>query len=83
MAYAKTIRDGDRVRAFDWGGGTLDVTVLQNIDGAFVEEASKGIQRLGGIDLDDAFAAAVRASRLRVQQLDPFDLELAKVEVNL
>lgn len=82
MAYAKTIRDGDRVLVFDWGGGTLDVTVLQNIDGAFVEEASKGIQRLGGIDVDDAFATAVRHKLPAGSQLDPFDLELAKVKLS-
>ena len=52
---ARRIGDGERVLVFDWGGGTLDVTVLQNIEGAFMEEASKGIQRLGGIDLDEAF----------------------------
>lgn len=83
MAYAKTIRDGDRVLVFDWGGGTLDVTVLQNIDGAFIEEASKGIQRLGGIDIDDAFAAAIRAKLPAGSQLDPFDLELAKVRLSV
>jgi molecular chaperone DnaK (HSP70) len=82
MAYAKTIRDGDRVLVFDWGGGTLDVTVLQNVDGAFIEEASKGIQRLGGIDVDDAFAAALRAKLPAGSQLDPFDLELAKVRLS-
>lgn len=82
MAYAKTIRDGDRVLVFDWGGGTLDVTVLQNVDGAFIEEASKGIQRLGGIDVDDAFAAAVRSKLPAGSQLDPFDLELAKVKLS-
>lgn len=82
MAYAKTIRDGDRVLVFDWGGGTLDVTVLQNVDGAFVEEASKGIQRLGGIDVDDAFGSAIRAKLPAGAQLDPFDLELAKVKLS-
>lgn len=84
MAYAKTIRDGDRVLVFDWGGGTLDVTVLQNIDGAFVEETSKGIQRLGGIDLDEAFGAAIRAKMPAgsAGRLDPFDLELAKVKLS-
>lgn len=84
MAYAKTIRDGDRVLVFDWGGGTLDVTVLQNVEGAFIEEASKGIQRLGGIDVDDAFAAAIRAKLPAGSgsQLDPFDLELAKVRLS-
>ncbi len=82
MAYAKKIRDGDRVLVFDWGGGTLDVTVLQNVEGAFVEEASKGIQRLGGIDVDDAFAAAVRSKLPAGSHLDPFDLELAKVKLS-
>lgn len=81
MAYAKTIRDGDRVLVFDWGGGTLDVTVLQNIEGTFMEETSKGIQRLGGIDLDAAFERAI-AAKLPAgssRQIDKFDLERAKV----
>lgn len=82
MAYARTIRDGQRVLVFDWGGGTLDVTVLQNVDGAFVEETSKGIQQLGGIDLDEAFERSLR-SRLPVgSRIDPFDLELAKVKLS-
>jgi molecular chaperone DnaK (HSP70) len=44
-----------------------------------MEEASKGIQRLGGIDLDTAFAAAVRGNVPSGSSLDPFDLERAKV----
>jgi molecular chaperone DnaK (HSP70) len=58
------------------------VTVLQNIDGAFIEEASKGVQRLGGVDLDDAFAAEIRSKLPAGSQLDPFDLELAKVKLS-
>lgn len=82
MAYANTIRDGHRVLVFDWGGGTLDVTVLQNVEGAFIEETSKGIQQLGGIDLDEAFERSLR-SRLPVgSRIDPFDLELAKVKLS-
>lgn len=84
MAYAKTIRDGDRVLVFDWGGGTLDVTILQNVEGAFIEESSKGIQRLGGIDLDNAFRAAVlrKLPAGAGDRLDPFDVELAKVRLS-
>ena len=33
-------------------GGTLDVTVLQAVEGSFVEQSSMGVQRLGGLDLD-------------------------------
>lgn len=79
MAYGRHIAEGDRVLVFDWGGGTLDVTILRSIAGVFMEEASKGIQRLGGIDLDAAFAAAVRARVPSGSSLDPFDLERAKV----
>jgi molecular chaperone DnaK (HSP70) len=79
MAYGRHIADGDRVLVYDWGGGTLDVTILRSVGGVFMEEASKGIQRLGGIDLDAAFAAAMRAKVPAGSSLDPFDLERAKV----
>lgn len=79
MAYSRSIRDGERVLVFDWGGGTLDVTILQNLGGVFMEEASKGIQRLGGIDLDAAFQSAMAARVPSGSSIDPFDLERAKV----
>ena len=44
------------VAVFDWGGGTLDVTVLENrSDGKIVELASRGLQ-LAGDDIDEAIA---------------------------
>ncbi len=55
MAHARAIGQNQRILVFDWGGGTLDVTVLEAIDGIFIEQSSKGIQRLGGIDLDTRF----------------------------
>lgn len=82
MAYSRQIEDGERVLVFDWGGGTLDVTVLRNLDGVFIEEASKGIQQLGGIDVDKAFAAAIQAKIPSGSSLDPFDLEFAKVKLS-
>ena len=56
MAYGRLIGDNQRVLVYDWGGGTLDVTILQSVSGVFMERASKGIQQLGGIDIDKAFA---------------------------
>jgi molecular chaperone DnaK len=55
MAHARAIGQNQRILVFDWGGGTLDVTVLETVNGVFIEETSKGIQRLGGIDLDQKF----------------------------
>lgn len=82
MAYGRSIRDGERVLVFDWGGGTLDVTILHQVGGVFIEEASKGIQRLGGIDLDSALRAAVEVRLPAGSTVDPFDLELAKVRLS-
>ena len=59
MAHSIDMNDDQTILVFDWGGGTLDVTVLETVAGVFIERASKGIQRLGGIDFDSAFAAAV------------------------
>ena len=61
MAYSVDATQDQNVLVFDWGGGTLDVTVLETIEGVFIERASKGIARSGGIDLDEAFADAILA----------------------
>ncbi|MCL4160327.1 UNVERIFIED_CONTAM: hypothetical protein GTU68_015594 [Idotea baltica] len=60
MAYGRRIKDGERVLVYDWGGGTLDVTILRRENGVFMERASKGIQQLGGIDLDRAIAELLK-----------------------
>jgi len=54
MAYGLNATDDQTILVVDWGGGTLDVTILACVGGVFMEEASKGIQRLGGIDFDKA-----------------------------
>jgi molecular chaperone DnaK (HSP70) len=79
IAHGRHIRDGQRVLVFDWGGGTLDVTVLQRVHGVFVEEASKGIPRLGGLDLDAAFRQAVLPRVPAGAEIDHADLERAKI----
>lgn len=79
MAYGPRIGDGERLLVFDWGGGTLDVTVLRSVGGVFMEEASKGIQRLGGLDVDAALMRAIQPRVPSGAQVDSFDLERAKV----
>ncbi len=55
MAYAhRHDIDQQTVLVFDFGGGTLDVTVLAVNDGMFFEQGSSGIARLGGVDFDRA-----------------------------
>ena len=52
MAATRRNREDQSLIVIDWGGGTLDVTILEAIDGTFMEQTSSGIQRLGGVDFD-------------------------------
>src|ERR1700756_4512765 len=45
-------QQGQTRLVYDFGGGTLDVTVLRIHHGIFEEISSKGVGKLGGDDLD-------------------------------
>lgn len=47
----KKIKPFRNIAVFDWGGGTLDVSVVENINGKINELAIKG-EKLGGDDID-------------------------------
>ena len=53
MAFGRTVGKDMRIMVVDWGGGTLDVTILEIAEGVFVERASAGIGRCGGVDFDN------------------------------
>lgn len=48
------------VAVFDWGGGTLDISVLEIRDGRVLELATEGMDIAGDV-IDDDFAQAVHA----------------------
>jgi molecular chaperone DnaK (HSP70) len=48
-----------RFLVFDWGGGTIDVTILEHYDGIFDEVASRGITPLGGLEFDEELVKLV------------------------
>lgn len=89
LSYAAG-RPGDQtVLVFDWGGGTLDVTVLRSLDGVFIEEASSGLPRRGGRDFDarlrrlvvDAVPEAESWTALERDRANQ-ELELAKIALS-
>lgn len=89
MAYGRSINDGERVLVYDFGGGTFDVTVLQSIGGVFMEQASKGVQRLGGIDIDHAIAEHLKTQipgsstwERATHEAFLLEVELAKVRLS-
>ncbi|MFL5327533.1 MAG: Hsp70 family protein [Gemmataceae bacterium] len=64
ICYGLNSRYDQRVLVYDFGGGTLDVTVLRVHHGIFEEIGSKGIGRLGGDDADQLLAELI-AERFR------------------
>ena len=52
MAFGLQASGEQTVLVYDFGGGTLDVTLLEAQDGTFFEQASKGLRKMGGLDFD-------------------------------
>ncbi len=59
ISYGINTRDDQTVLVYDFGGGTLDVTILRIHHGIFEEISSKGIGKLGGDDIDLAVGEIV------------------------
>ncbi len=71
ICYGLDAREEQTVLVYDFGGGTLDVTILKVHHGIFEEISSKGIQKLGGDDVDMELA---RYLGQRFQQQHGFDI---------
>jgi molecular chaperone DnaK len=89
MAYAVDYPGDQQILVFDWGGGTLDVTILRSVGGVFMEQASMGLPTKGGMDFDSRLARAVRETLAEDHQWDETDrhkfalqIELAKIELS-
>ncbi|MCK1819225.1 Hsp70 family protein, partial [Streptomyces sp. XM83C] len=52
IAYAHEMEVDGEFLVFDWGGGTMDATLLLHENGFFDEKASRGVNRLGGLEID-------------------------------
>lgn len=62
MAYGLSAQGDQTIMVVDWGGGTLDVTILEATGGVFIEQSSKGIGRLGGLDFDNRLIEKIRSA---------------------
>ncbi len=69
------LADGALVAVYDLGGGTFDAAVLRRVGEGFeIVGSPDGIERLGGIDFDEAVVAQVRAAiGPALADLDPGD----------
>src|SRR5262245_3189049 len=91
ICYGINARDDQTVLVYDFGGGTLDVTILRIHHGIFEEVSSKGIGKLGGDDIDLAIGQIV-AKRFEEQTgfdilnspyRTPFLLAVEKAKIDL
>jgi molecular chaperone DnaK len=71
ICYGLDSKQEQTVLVYDFGGGTLDVTVLKIHHGVFEEISSKGVGKLGGDDIDLVFAKVIAD---RFQQKTGFDI---------
>lgn len=61
FAAGERVDEGGVVAVYDLGGGTFDAAVLRRVDGRFATLGEpQGIERLGGIDFDEAVFSHVR-----------------------
>jgi YVTN family beta-propeller protein len=59
-AASRSLSDGEIVAVYDLGGGTFDATVLRKaVEGIEILGTPEGIERLGGVDFDEAVLAHV------------------------
>jgi len=83
MSFAQRHPEARQLLVFDWGGGTLDVTVLQSVDGVFIEQASSGLPRSGGLDFDSRLEKIVRDAIPGLVNLSPAERHALRIEVEL
>lgn len=62
--------DGRRLLVFDWGGGTLDLTLCLVRDGKLLQIANDGDNEVGGDYFDDVVRAQVRRRHAEQHGLD-------------
>ena len=69
------IESGEIVAVYDFGGGTFDAALLRKTEDGFEQLGEpEGIERLGGVDFDEAvFAHVVSSLGDRWSELDPTD----------
>lgn len=92
LHYKHRIGDAglENILTFDWGGGTLDVTLMEaeGDGGLFEERAARGAPRLGGLELDTALERLVirkagrRPKGLAERTAFDREIELAKIRLS-
>ena len=78
-AASRHLADGEIIAVYDLGGGTFDATVLRKTAGGIeILGSPEGIERLGGVDFDEAILSYVNySSGGALSELDMSDPQTA------
>jgi len=68
--------EGKKILVFDWGGGTLDITVATVIDGILTELSTSGLLDRAGDKFDSKLLDLTKNRFLDQNRLSPLDCEL-------
>lgn len=78
------VPDGSTIVVYDMGGGTFDVTLLERVGQQYQLRAAGGLERAGGLDLDDAvFRLVIEALGTHFDELDPDDVNAQRAVARL
>lgn len=67
----KNLAECEHILVYDFGGGTLDVTVLELFEGVIDVKSSCGNNRLGGKDFDEALMKHIAGKHYKAILSDP------------
>ena len=71
LSYGLDKKDKEqKILVFDFGGGTLDVTVMEFGDGVFEVKSTSGDTELGGTDMDEKLVEYIVAEFKKEQAVD-------------
>jgi molecular chaperone DnaK len=70
LAYGLDKRRSETILAFDLGGGTFDVSVLEVGDGVFQVKSTSGDTQLGGVDFDRKIVDWLAEQFLATENID-------------
>ncbi|RLJ00692.1 MAG: molecular chaperone DnaK [Candidatus Aenigmatarchaeota archaeon] len=70
MAYGLDKKNEAKILVFDFGGGTLDVTIMEFGDGTFTVLATHGDTHLGGTDMDKVLVDYVTEEFKKQEDID-------------
>ena len=78
-ALQERVPTGEVIAVYDFGGGTFDATILRKTEDGFEQLGRpEGMERLGGIDFDEAIfqhvMTTVRAAKVDIDPNDPATL---------